>query len=87
MFIVEVSEVLGLRIDGKVFFINIINKVILGISFVGGYILVFDGIYIVWYIFFIVIFGGFLYGKVYLEIYGFIIGMRMVRVNVVSNWN
>lgn len=47
MFIVEVSEVFGLRINGKVFLINIVYKVIFGIIFVGGYILIIEGIYIV----------------------------------------
>ncbi|XP_052704188.1 uncharacterized protein LOC128180261 [Crassostrea angulata] len=83
MFIVEASEASGLRIDGKAFPTNTINKAISGTSLVGGYISVSDGTHTVRHTSPIAIFGGFLYGKAHLETYGFTTGMRMARVNAV----
>uniref|UniRef100_K1QDI3 IgGFc-binding protein n=1 Tax=Magallana gigas TaxID=29159 RepID=K1QDI3_MAGGI len=85
MFIVEASEASGLRIDGKAFPTNTVNKAISGTSLVGGYISVSEGTHTVRHTSPIAIFGGFLYGKANLETYGFTTGMRMARVNAVSN--
>lgn len=64
-----------LFLDDKLFLLNVYWIIILGIDFVGGYIIIFVGFYIVWNIDFMVFIGGFLYGYVFYEFYGFLIGM------------
>nr|XP_034327535.1 uncharacterized protein LOC105323126 [Crassostrea gigas] len=83
MFIVEASEVSGLRIDGNAFPSNAVLQTISGTSLVGGYISVSEGTHTVRHTSPIVIFGGFLYGHAHAETYGFTTGMRMAKVNTV----
>jgi CUB/sushi domain-containing protein len=85
MFIVEEKQASGLRIDGKSFPVNTRFQRISGTTLVGGYISISEGTHTVRHTSPIAIFGGFLYGKAPYETYGFTTGMRMAKVNAVSN--
>lgn len=54
-----------------------------GGEYVGGYVFLFEGIYDICYIFLICVFGGVFYGRGWFEMYGFVIGMRLMLINEV----
>lgn len=54
-----------------------------GGEYVGGYVFLLEGIYDICYIFLICVFGGVFYGRGWFEMYGFVIGMRLMFINEV----
>lgn len=85
MFVVDVVQKNGLRLDSYFLFYNQYYVMIFGSNLVVGFLKVFVGIYFVIYINFIIVIGGIFFGKVNFEFYVFFIGLLLILVNIVRN--
>lgn len=82
MFVVKKVDLDGLWING--FLLNVMEiREFFGGEYVGGYVFLLEGIYDICYIFLICVFGGVFYGRGWFEMYGFVIGMRLMLINEV----
>ncbi|KAJ8315427.1 hypothetical protein KUTeg_007577 [Tegillarca granosa] len=79
LFVVKKAERYKLKVDGNAFHSSTVYTDIPDTEYVGGFINVADGSHTVRHDSPISVFGGFLYGRAYLETYGFPTGMRMAK--------